>query len=107
MTGGTICAANKIIIGDRVTIGANTTIIDTDFHPMSIEERQEHPNDTKSLPIIIENDVFIGMNSLILKGVHIGEGSVIGAGSVVARSIPPGVVAAGNPAKVIRKINLE
>ena len=58
-------------------------------------------------PVVIEQDVFIGMNSLILKNVRIGNGSVIGAGSVVVSDIPPGVIAAGNPAQVIRSITQE
>ena len=52
----------------------------------------------------VEDDVFIGMNCLILKGVTIGKGSVIGAGSVVVKNIPSGVIAAGNPARVIREM---
>ena len=55
--------------------------------------------------MVIEDEVFIGMNVLILKGSHIGKGSVIGAGSVVSGTIPPGVIAAGNPIKVIREMD--
>ncbi len=105
MTGGTICAAEKIIIGDRVTVGANTTIIDTDFHPMRAAYREIEPNKGATAPVVIEDGVFIGMNCLVLKGVTVGQGSVIGAGSVVVRNIPPGVIAAGNPAQIIGAID--
>lgn len=107
MTGGSIIAAESIIIGNNVSVGANTTILDTDFHPLIPTERKNHPQDAETAPIIIEDDVFIGMNCLILKGVIIEKGSVIGAGSVVTKSIPSGVIAAGNPAKVIREIETE
>lgn len=102
MTGGSIVAAECITIGDRVTIGANTTIIDTDFHPLDPEQRRLHPQEARTAPVVIEDDVFIGMNCLILKGVTIGRGSVIGAGSVVTKSVPPGVIVAGNPERMIR-----
>jgi acetyltransferase-like isoleucine patch superfamily enzyme len=101
ITGGTICAANQIKIGNHVLIGANTTIVDTDFHPLSPAGRIENPQAGKTAPVIIKSDVFVGMNCLILKGVTIGEGSVVGAGSVVTRDVPPGMIAAGNPARVI------
>jgi acetyltransferase-like isoleucine patch superfamily enzyme len=104
MTGGTICAEASIHIGDRVTVGANTTISDTDFHPLDPTRRLADPLDGATAPIVIEDDVFIGMHCLILKGVHIGAGSVIGAGSIVTRDIPPSVIAAGNPARVIRPL---
>ncbi len=104
MTGGTICADESITIGDRVIVGANTTITDTDFHPLDPAQRRVDPLAGATAPIVIQDDVFIGMNSLILKGVTIGATSVIGAGSVVTRSIPAGVIAAGNPAKVIRDL---
>jgi len=104
MTGGTICAAESITIGNNVAVGANTTIIDTDFHPLDPQVRKAAPSRGCTSPIVIEDDVFIGMNCLILKGVCIGRGSVIGAGSVVTRSIPAGVIAAGNPARVIKKL---
>ncbi len=104
MTGGTICAEESITIGDHVVVGANTTITDSDFHPLDPALRRRDPLAGQTRPVIIEDDVFIGMNCLILKGVTIGAASVIGAGSVVTRSIPPGVIAAGNPARVVRKV---
>lgn len=106
MTGGTICAEESITIGDDVWVGANTTITDTDFHPLDLETRLAHPLDGATAPVVIEDGVFIGMQCLILKGVTIGARSVIGAGSVIARDIPPGVIAAGNPARVIRSLDV-
>jgi acetyltransferase-like isoleucine patch superfamily enzyme len=105
MTGGTICAAQSISIGDDVWVGANCTITDTDFHPLDLAARLARPLDGATAPIIIEDGVFIGIQSLILKGVTIGARSVIGAGSVVTRDIPSGVIAAGNPAHVIRPLS--
>jgi acetyltransferase-like isoleucine patch superfamily enzyme len=105
MTGGSIIAEQRVTIGSRVTIGANSIIADTDFHPLDALARHNLPLDGATAPIVIEDDVFIGMQSLILKGVTIGTGSIIGAGSVVTRDVPAGVIAAGNPARVIREIN--
>lgn len=104
MTGGTLCAAERITIGNNVAIGANSTVLDTDFHPLDPETRRLSPQGAQTAPIKIEDDVFIGMNCLILKGVTIGECSIIGAGSVVTKSIPPQVIAAGNPARVLRAL---
>lgn len=104
MSGGAISAAEKIEIGNRVAVGANSVIVDTDFHPLSLEQRVTHNNAGETAPVRIEDDVFIGMGCLVLKGVTIGNGSVIGAGSVVTRNIPPGVIAAGNPARVLREV---
>jgi acetyltransferase-like isoleucine patch superfamily enzyme len=103
MTGGAICAAERIVIGDRVTVGANSTIVDTDFHPLDVQSRRLDGAAGRSDPVVIEDDVFIGMNCLVLKGVSIGQGSVIGAGSVVTRDVPPGVIVAGNPAQLVRE----
>jgi acetyltransferase-like isoleucine patch superfamily enzyme len=103
-TGVTLCAASSIIIGRRVRIGANSTITDTDFHPLELSERRLNPHNGQTDPVIIEDDVFIGMHALILKGSHIGRGSVIGAGSVVAGCIPAEVIVAGNPARIVREL---
>ncbi len=104
MTGGSVVCEERIIIGDRVIVGANSVITDTDFHPLSAGRRRTHILDGATAPVVIGDDVFIGMQVLVLKGVTIGSGSVIGAGSVVTRDVPAGVIVAGNPAKVIRTV---
>lgn len=104
ITGASIVAESRITIGDNVLIGANSTIIDTDFHPISAGVRQANPSLGMSKEIIIDDDVFIGMNVLILKGSKIGKGSIVGAGSVVSGQIPGGMIVAGNPARIIREI---
>ncbi len=104
MTGGAIVCEQRVTIGNRVTVGANTVVSDTDFHPLDPVTRQKRPIDGATAPIVIEDDVFIGMQTLVLKGVRIGAKSIIGAGSVVTDDIPAGVIAAGNPARVIREI---
>lgn len=101
MTGGTICTAERVSIGHRVTVGANTTIMDTDFHPLDPVQRRQHPEAASTAPVTIEDDVFIGLQCLILKGVTLGQGCVVGAGSVVTRDVPAGAIVAGNPAKVV------
>lgn len=105
MTGGSICSAERVTIGNHVVIGANTVISDTDFHPLDPEMRRLGDTGTKTAPIEIEDDVFIGMNCLILKGVTIGRGSVVGAGSVVTRDVAAYTVVGGNPARVVRTID--
>lgn len=104
ITGGTICADTSIIIGDRVWIGANCIIVDTDFHPLDPTKRLRAPLEGDSIPVRIEDDVFIGMRSIVLKGVKVGRGSVIGAGSVVTQDVPAGVVVAGNPARAVKTL---
>ncbi|MBL8131242.1 MAG: acetyltransferase [Anaerolineae bacterium] len=104
ITGGAVVCAQRVSIGSHVMIGANSIICDTDFHPLDAAVRRERPLDAATAPVIIEDDVFIGMGCLILKGVTIGRGSVIGAGSVVTRDVPAGVIAAGSPARVIRAL---
>lgn len=91
-----------VVIGDNVKIGACVLITDTDAHPLDYMARRTTNEGTKSAPIVIEDDVWIGAHAVILKGVTIGARSVIGAGSVVTRSIPADSVAAGNPCRVIK-----
>ena len=104
MTGGSIVCDERITIGNRVWVGANAVITDTDFHPLDPQLRRARPLDAKTAPVEIANDVFIGMNALILKGVHIAERAVVGAGSVVSRDVPEGAIVGGNPARVIGEV---
>lgn len=106
LTGATLVAAERIEIGDRVLIGANSTVMDTDFHPLTRSARDVDILAGAHAPIIIEDDVFIGMNCIILKGVTIGHDSVIGAGSVVTRDVPPYSVAVGSPVHVVRRLDI-
>jgi maltose O-acetyltransferase len=97
-----VIAEESVTIGEHCLIGDAVLILDSDFHNLSAAGRHNLLGATA--PIILEDNVFVGSRSIILKGVTIGKDSVIGAGSVVVRSIPPGVIAAGNPAKVIRPL---
>lgn len=94
----------SVTIGDNVKIGACVLITDTDAHPLDYLARRSSNEGTKSAPIVIEDDVWVGAHSIILKGVTIGARSIIGAGSVVTKSIPAYCVAAGNPCRVIKNL---
>lgn len=99
--GTRISAAQSIRIGDNCMLAANVYISDSDWH--GVYNRIRPFRCTK--PVILENNVWLGESVIVNKGVTIGENSVIGAGSVVTKSIPANVVAAGNPARVIKQIN--
>ena len=107
MSGTTICAATEITIGSHVLIGANVTIIDTDFHAINAKGRRYNKNydDIATSAVHIADNVFIGAGAYILKGVNIGENSVIGAGAIVIHDIPANAIATGNPAKVTGVVN--
>ena len=98
------CRLN-IVIGNNVMVGGGARIWDTDFHDLRIERRLLQSDRGISRPIEIGDNVFIGSNSIILKGVIIGNDAVIGAGSVVHGDIPPNSVYAGNPAKEVKKLD--
>jgi acetyltransferase-like isoleucine patch superfamily enzyme len=102
-----IICNHEIIIGNNVMIGGNTVIYDTDFHSLDpkIRGTSKDKQLAKKRSVIIKDNVFIGAHSTILKGVTIGENSIIGACSVVSKDIPPNEIWAGNPAKFIKKIN--
>jgi acetyltransferase-like isoleucine patch superfamily enzyme len=112
-----IWSAKKIKIGDRVLISHNVNIHDTNGHPIDAEARHNHFQqisteghplrdvDIDSKSILIEDDVWIGFNSTILKGVNIGKGAIIGASSVVTKDVLPYTMVVGNPAKFIKHIN--
>lgn len=112
-TGCTFVDCNRITIGNNVLIAPNVQIY-TATHPIELNERLtpvetdegiEYIRHTYALPVTIEDGCWIGGGVIILPGITIGKGSVIGAGSVVTKNIPPDSLAAGNPCKVIRKIN--
>ena len=113
MSAPCIWIRERLTIGNHVNIGGNCTIMDTDVHQLDYlvrrGEKKADPDDdstiVQSAPVTIEDDVWIGANCQILKGVTIGARSVIGAGSVVTKSIPADCIAAGNPCKVIRRID--
>lgn len=96
--GASISAHACVAIGDGCQIGSYACMMDNDYH--RVEDRSR-PGE--SAPIILEKNVWLGVRVIVLKGVRIGENAVVGAGSVVTRDIPPNVLAAGSPARVIRR----
>ena len=93
-------------IGNHTIIGGNCKIWDTDFHPTSIEQRRiDIDSNAKTSPIHIGEYVFVGADSIIMKGVTVGDFAVIGAGSVVRTNIPENEVWAGNPAVFVKKLS--
>lgn len=114
MSGVTIYARKGIYIGENTAIGGNAKILDNDFHPIEAEQRikllnDAHGGDADELiparEIHIGKNCFIGCNSIILKGTVLGEGCVVGAGAVVSGKFEDHCVIAGNPARVIRRLN--
>lgn len=97
-----ICACNSVTIGNNVLIGGGTKIYDTDFHWLDFDKRIKMGGG-KTAPVIIDDGVFIGANCIILKGVHIGEKAIIGAGSIITKDVPSNEIWAGNPARKISK----
>ncbi len=105
-----LVAKKSIHIGDNVKIGGGVCIYDTDFHSLDPEIRKDKVRDKIKMnnrPVIIGDNVFIGAHSTILKGVTVGNNSIVGACSVITRSIPENEIWAGNPAKFIKKVNID
>jgi len=110
-----VCEA-AITIGNYVSVGWNVTIADSDFHPLSPVDRMADAIALSPLgkgrprpaferaPVVIEDDVWIGPMAALLKGVHVGAGSLVEPGSVVTRSVPAGSRVMGNPARVIGEV---
>ncbi len=117
LNGALIMADERIEIGSHCLISWNVGIADSDFHPIDAAQRRI---DTLALapyydkrpprpalttaPVIIGDNVWIGMNAVILKGVHIGDNAIVAAGAVVSRSVPANVVVAGNPAVIVKQL---
>lgn len=102
-----IWSKESISIGNNTKIGADCLIFDSDMHSLNYVNRRNHTNDikdSKSAPITIGSDVFIGTRSIITKGITIGDCSIIASGSVVVKSVPSNEIWGGNPAKFIKKI---
>lgn len=96
-SGTVIGCFSQITLGSNVRCGANTLITDSDWH-------LDDPRAGLPKPILIEDNVWLGVNVTVMKGVTIGQNSVIGAGSVVTKNIPANVVAAGNPCVVVKQL---
>jgi acetyltransferase-like isoleucine patch superfamily enzyme len=119
LNGALIMAEERIDIGSHCLISWNVGMADSDFHPLEpaqrlidaqalapyFKDRPPRPQ-LKTAPVKIADNVWIGMNAVILKGVVIGENSVVAAGSVVTKSIEPNTVVAGNPAVVVKKFQV-
>ena len=112
ISGAAIIACDKVIIGKYVFMAGGVTIVDSDFHPLDPGERledtviistvgkkKERPAFVVS-PVFIEDDVWIGYNATIMKGVTIGRGAIIQPGSMILKDIPPGAIVTGNPAQI-------
>ncbi len=102
-----LVATKSITIGDYVKIGGDTLITDTNSHNLDAKARRlpQEWRSAVSRPIVIEDDVFIGTRCIILKGVTIGRGAIIAAGSVLSHSVPQYELWGGNPAKFIKKLD--
>lgn len=95
--GASLCAAELVRIGSRCQIGPRAMIVDNDFHVAGDPLRRSRPR-----PVVLEDLVWVGAGAMVLKGVHVGRGATIAAGSVVTKDVPPAAVVAGVPARVIR-----
>ena len=119
LNGALVMAEERIEIGSHCLISWNVGIADSDFHPLApaqriidshalapfFKDRPPRP-EIRTAPVIISDNVWIGMNAVILKGVTIGENSVVAAGAVVTKSVPANVVVAGNPAVVTKQLDV-
>jgi acetyltransferase-like isoleucine patch superfamily enzyme len=115
LTNASVVCCGRITIGSHVFISGGATVVDSDFHPIAPAariadtialslrgDRTRRPS-TESRPVIIEDDVWIGYNATILKGVRVGTGAIIAPGAVVTRDVPAGATVAGNPASVVEQ----
>ena len=101
MNGVRVSSASEIVIGDDCMLANFCYIMDADWH--DIYDRTSSPG--KTAPVILERGVWVGDSAIICKGVRIGENSIIGAGSVVRKDVPPNCVVIGNPARVVKKLD--
>ena len=120
LNGALIMAEERIEIGSHCLVSWNVGIADSDFHPLEPAQRlidaralapfyKDRPPrpPLRTAPVVIADNVWIGMSAVILKGVTIGENSVVAAGAVVTKSVPPNVVVAGNPAVITKQLRAD
>ena len=109
LSGASITARSTAVrVGRKVLMAPNCVIVDSDFHaPWPPETRGTEPGLERDAPVSIGDHAWLGMQCIVLKGVTIGEGAIVGAGSVVTRDSPPRTLAAGAPARGIRPLGPE
>lgn len=110
-----LVCSNSITIGNDVMISWGVTIVDHNSHSVRFSEREKDVLDWRenkkdwstvnTAPVVIGDKAWLGFNSIILKGVTVGEGAVVGAGSVVTKDVAPWTIVGGNPARVIRELS--
>jgi len=119
LVGALVVADERVEIGSHCLISWNVGIADSDFHPLSAAlrkldavalapyapDRPPRPREAiRAKPVVIKDNVWIGMNAIVLKGVTIGENSIVAAGSVVTKDVPPNSIVAGNPAVIVKEV---
>lgn len=113
--GSRIWSEASVLVGSHVLIAHLVDIHDTDSHPLDwgvrrldaeaiLSGRGPRPDSTRAAPVLIEDDVWIGFKASVLKGVRIGRGSIVAAGSMVTKDVAPWTLVAGNPARTIREL---
>lgn len=112
-----LVCAERIDIGDDVLISWGCTIVDHNSHALDWQSRRNDVSDwfvgkkdwsaVRTAPVKICDRAWLGFNVIVLKGVTVGEGAIVGAGSVVTADVPPYTIVAGNPARVIREVPLD
>jgi acetyltransferase-like isoleucine patch superfamily enzyme len=108
LSGSSICAVRGVRIGRNSGLGANACVYDTDFHVAEFSlDKESSIVDAKSAPVAVGENVWIGANSMVLKGVRIGDNAVIGAGAVVRNDVGGSSVVIGNPAKEVKRVSEE
>ncbi len=119
LNGALIMAEERVEIGSYCLVSWNVGIADSDFHPVDPAQRRQDAMalspfaenrparpPIRTAPVRIKDNVWIGMGAVILKGVTIGENSVVAAGAIVTRDVPPNVVVAGNPAQIVKELKV-
>jgi acetyltransferase-like isoleucine patch superfamily enzyme len=105
LNGTVIHSRNAVIIGNNCMFGPGVIILDNDSHNTSIDPERRRRGEISDSPVIIGNNVWVGMRSIIMKGVHIGDNSIVAAGSIVTKNVPQSSLFGGNPATLIRKLD--